>query len=328
MAEWSGFFDAHRVGDSWDRTYLAEDFARFLSPLIGNGVFAGRSNELQVFQGVPASMSVVLSSGQAWIEGYGYLNDSDLVIPIDPADGALDRIDRIVVQWSAIDRQIRAVWKKGTPAVNPVAPTLQWDADYKELNLAILEITAGLSAITQDKIKDTRADSSVCGWVTGLIDQVDTSTLFAQWDAAYEKAFAETEDYLEAQKEAWEAFFQGLQEDTVFPIPSVAGIGKVPVVNPTGDGYVLKEDHLILSISLSARAWLGDSAPYTQTIAVEGILASDRPHYGVVYSENAIAEKEAFTMVDDLDTTEGNLTFTCFEEKPGVDLTIQLEVNR
>lgn len=328
MAEWSGFFDAHRVGDSWDRTYLAEDFARFFSPLIGNGIFAGRSNELQVFQGVPASMSIVLSSGQAWIEGYRYLNDSDLVIPIDPADGALNRIDRIVVQWSAIDRQIRAVWKKGTPAVNPVAPTLQWDADYKELNLCILNITAGLSAITQDKIKDTRADSSICGWVTGLIDQVDTSTLFAQWDAAYEKAFAETEDYLEAQKAAWEAFFQGLQEDTVFPIPSVADIGKVPVVNPTGDGYVLKKDHLILSISLLAGDWLGDSAPYTQTVAVEDILASDRPHYGVVYSENATAEKEAFAMVDDLDTAEGSLTFTCFESKPEIDLIVQLEVNR
>ena len=331
MAEWSGFFDAHKVGESWDRVYLAEDFAKFFSPLIGNGVFAGRSNELQVFQSVPAGMSVTVSSGQSWIDGYGYLNDSDLTVSVDPADGVLGRIDRIVNQWSAVDRQIRTVWKKGTPAVNPVAPPLRWDADYKELNLCTLNITAGLSAIMQDKIKDTRADSSVCGWVTGLIDQVDTSTLFAQWDAAYEKAFAETKGYLEDQKAAWEAFFQGLQEDTVFPIPSVAGIGKVPVVNPTGDGYVLKKDHSILSISLSAGAWLGDSAPYTQTIRVEGILETDTPHYGVAYSidtTTALAQKEAFAMVDDLDTADGSVKFTCFEEKPEVDLTVQLEVNR
>lgn len=183
MAEWSGFFDAHKVGDSWDRTYLAEDFAKFLAPLIGNGIFAGRSNELQVFQVVPAGMSVVLSSGQSWIEGYGYINDSDLSIPVDPADGALGRIDRIVNQWSSVDRRIRTVWKKGTPAVNPVAPTLRWDADYKELNLCTLDISAGLSAITQDKIHDTRMDSSVCGWVTSLIEQVDTSTLYVQWEA-------------------------------------------------------------------------------------------------------------------------------------------------
>ena len=184
MAEWSGFFDAHKVGDSWDRTYLAEDFAKFFAPLIGNGIFAGRSNELQVFQAVPAGMSVVLSSGQSWIEGYGYINDSDLLIPVDPADGALGRIDRIVNQWSSVDRRIRTVWKKGTPAVNPVAPTLRWDADYKELNIATLDISAGLSSITQDKILDTRMDSSVCGWVTGLIEQADTETLYIQWEAA------------------------------------------------------------------------------------------------------------------------------------------------
>lgn len=183
MAEWSGFFDAHKVGESWDRTYLAEDFAKFFSSLIGNGVFAGRSKELQVFQSVPADMSITLSPGQSWVEGYGYINDSDLRIPIDPADGALGRIDRIVNQWSAVDRQIRTVWKKGTPAVNPVAPLLRWDADYKELNLATLNIHAGLSAITQDKITDTRMDSSVCGWVTGLIEQVDTSTLYIQWES-------------------------------------------------------------------------------------------------------------------------------------------------
>lgn len=183
MAEWSGFFDAHKVGDSWDRTYLAEDFAKFFAPLIGNGIFAGRSNELQVFQSVPAGMSVVLSSGQSWIEGYGYINDSDLSIPVDPADGALGRIDRIVNQWSSVDRRIRTVWKKGTPAVNPVAPILRWDADYKELNICTIDVSAGLSAITQDKIHDTRMDSSVCGWVTSLIEQVDTSTLYIQWEA-------------------------------------------------------------------------------------------------------------------------------------------------
>ena len=32
--------------------------------------------------------------------------------------------------------------------------------------------------------------------------------------------------------------------------------------------------------------------------------------------------------VDDLDSAAGSVTFTCFEDKPGIDLTIQLEVNR
>ena len=84
------------------------------------------------------------------------------------------------------------------------------------------------------------------------------------------------------------------------------------------------------TLTLSANGW-SSSTPYTQTVAVEGILGTDTPHYSVVYSadtETALAQKEAFAMVDDLDTTDGSVKFTCFEEKPEVDLTIQLEVNR
>ena len=33
-------------------------------------------------------------------------------------------------------------------------------------------------------------------------------------------------------------------------------------------------------------------------------------------------------MVDDLDTADGSVTFTCFEDKPGVNIPIQMEVNR
>ena len=82
---------------------------------------------------------------------------------------------------------------------------------------------------------------------------------------------------------------------------------------------------------LTASGWVGDTTPFKQTIDIEGILGTDRPHYGPVYSENtetALAEREAFAMVDDLDTADGSVTFTCFEDKPEVNLTIQMEVHR
>ncbi len=90
---------------------------------------------------------------------------------------------------------------------------------------------------------------------------------------------------------------------------------------------------LNFEVTLSKESWAtttGD-APYTQSIDLADILSTDKPHYSVVYSDNvetAKAEKEAFALVDDLDTDAGRLTFTAFDERPEVDLTIQMEVNR
>lgn len=84
-------------------------------------------------------------------------------------------------------------------------------------------------------------------------------------------------------------------------------------------------------ITLTAAGWTGDKAPYTQTVDVEGITKNDEPHYGPVYDANMDirqAQKDAFNEVTDLDTADGKVTFSCDEDKPLVDLQIQLEVNR
>ena len=85
------------------------------------------------------------------------------------------------------------------------------------------------------------------------------------------------------------------------------------------------------TVALTAANWVGDTAPYVQTIEREGILESDRPHVTPVYSEElekALAEKEAWAMVSDGETGEGTIIFTCFEDKPEVDIAVQIEVNR
>ena len=100
--------------------------------------------------------------------------------------------------------------------------------------------------------------------------------------------------------------------------------------NPATKKYVdeaVAKSHMEAVVALPASGW-SEAAPYVQTVTVSGILASDRPHYGVVYSDNREAEKEAFSALDDLDTADGSVTFTCYEEKPSANLTIQMEVNR
>lgn len=94
-------------------------------------------------------------------------------------------------------------------------------------------------------------------------------------------------------------------------------------------GYV-DSKHFFREVTLTVAGWSAD-APYKQTVTAQGITEEDRPIYGVVLSANtatATAEKEAFAMVDDLDTGAGVVTFTCLEEKPEVPLTVQMEVNR
>jgi hypothetical protein len=85
------------------------------------------------------------------------------------------------------------------------------------------------------------------------------------------------------------------------------------------------------TVALPVSGWAGVEAPYVQEVAVDGILATDRPRFGVVYSDaqaTRVAEKAAFALVDDLDTAEGLVTFTAFGDKPAADLTIQMEVVR
>lgn len=88
--------------------------------------------------------------------------------------------------------------------------------------------------------------------------------------------------------------------------------------------------HLPLTATITTE-WTGDTAPFTQTVAVEGILKEDWPHVMPVYSEvleTALAEKEAWACVSDAKTVDGSIVFICFEDKPTTAITIQIEVNR
>jgi len=197
MAEKSGFFDAHIVGEEYDRVYLAEDFAKYFSSFITNGIFGGKSNELMVRQASPANMTVSVSSGHAWINGYKYENTNDLSLAIDIADGVLNRIDAIVLRWGKAERKIWATVKKGTPAANPVAPTLQRDSEYYELKLSEVLVVAGTINIVQSSIIDTRLLTDVCGYVVGAVQQFDTTYFGAQLNAYVNEYAAEYKKWLD-----------------------------------------------------------------------------------------------------------------------------------
>ena len=181
--EKSSFFNSV----SHDRTYKAEDWAEYFASFIGNGVFPVPSTELQVVAG--SGMNVTVRAGKAWINGYFYQNTGDLTVQLATADGQLNRIDRIVVQWNLTNRTITAKVKSSGFSASPSAPAVQRDADIFELVLADVFVAAGVTAITQSRITDQRLNTSLCGVVAAVVDQIDTAAFNAQlqaWFAEYE----------------------------------------------------------------------------------------------------------------------------------------------
>lgn len=175
-----GFFDAELVGEEYDRSYLAEQFAAYFASFIGNGVFGGKSDELQIVAMENPSMQVTALSGQGWINGYWYENTNEHYMPIEVADGVLDRIDSIVLRLMFAERDMKLFVKKGTPSNSPVAPAVTRNADYYELQLATIRVRAGALNIKQADITDTRLNSSVCGFVVAVVNKFDTSAFSAQ----------------------------------------------------------------------------------------------------------------------------------------------------
>lgn len=192
----SGFFNSV----NGDRRYDARWFAEYFASFIGNGVFPNPSTNLQVVEGT--GMQTIVKIGKGWINGYYVVNDSDYILQHDIADGVLKRIDRILMRLNYPTREIEIVIKKGDYSSNPVAPTLQRDADAYELALADVLINNGATQITQVNITDQRLNTSLCGIVHGTVNQVDTTTLFNQYQS-----------WINQQKTAYEVEFESWSED-------------------------------------------------------------------------------------------------------------------
>ncbi|MCT4543481.1 MAG: hypothetical protein N4A63_08065 [Vallitalea sp.] len=186
-----------------DRKYKAQDFAQYFSSFVGNGVFPNPSTNLQVVSN--DDMTVTLKSGKAWINGYFYTNTDNLILTIENADGASNRVDRVVLRLDFLNREVKVAVKKGTFG-SAKAPTLQRDADIYELGLATIQVNRGAIKITQGDTTDTRLDTNVCGVVQGLINQVDTTTIFNQYKQWFEDKQEEYKDDIASWKIEKDAF--------------------------------------------------------------------------------------------------------------------------
>ena len=198
-----------------DRVYKAEDWAWYFATFITNGIFPDPSNGLQVLAN--GAMTVAVQAGYGFINGYAFRNTDAYLITISNADGSLDRIDRVVLRWDLAGRDLYIAVLEGTASKSPEAPALTRTADIYELALADIEVTKGLTTITQANITDQRFNSSLCGICAGVIKQIDASTLTIQFNQFfaeykeqiledYEQYTSDIEQYEKDHKEAIEAW--------------------------------------------------------------------------------------------------------------------------
>lgn len=207
--ETSGFFNAEILADgTYDRIYMAEQFAKYFSRFIGNGVFITPASQLKVTP-KQGEMGIRISIGDAYINGFWYQNDSIVYKNLEPATGTQSRIDRVVLRWDSSTRSIYADVLTGVPSALPESPHLTRTADIYELALADIAIGKAATEVKEENITDLRNNSSLCGYVKGVVDQIDTTDLFSQFTASFNSWFAD----LKAKGDArYDDFDKALQQ--------------------------------------------------------------------------------------------------------------------
>ena len=249
MAITYGFFNSV----NGDRKYNAKNIGRYLHGIVSSGVYADTSSSLQVLAG--DGLRVQVQPGRAMLDYHYMENDAPLTLTLSTG-GTQDRYDAIVAVLDVTNRLCKIEVKQGTPAASPTVPTVQRSDTTKEYMLAYVRVAKYAAAITQENITDTRPDNSVCGWVHGLIEQVDTSTLHKQYEDAYSRKMKDLDDYVTEKKEDIDARLEALDKSinnagsVGVPVPSISNKGQVPTVNSYGTGYELK-DHPIKVVSVS-----------------------------------------------------------------------------
>jgi hypothetical protein len=188
--------------DVYDRTYTDEDFADYFKNFISNGVFPNPSTNLKVLS-QSNNLNLTVKNGAGFINGRGYQLKKDKIIKINDADKNYNRKDIIFLQSDPIiSREIKILYKVGTPASNPIKPSLIRNSDIWELELCEILVKSNITTIMPIDITDSRLNSNLCGFVVGLIQQIDTTNIFNSYQNLINQAQNNIIDF-ENEYKAW-----------------------------------------------------------------------------------------------------------------------------
>uniref|UniRef100_A0AAU8B0H2 Receptor-binding protein n=1 Tax=Dulem virus 36 TaxID=3145754 RepID=A0AAU8B0H2_9CAUD len=184
MEERSMFFDSVQTGaSSYDRIYNSDDFSDFFASFIGNGVILNSAPQpLQTV--VKSGMVVTVKAGKAMINGHMYELKEDTDITLTQNTTSSVRRTMILLELNGQTRDITLQTKNFSGSLIPSRTETLY-----QLFLANIRMPVNATSVSAADISDRRAVASECGWVTGFIEQFDSTDLFAEFEGAFNDWF-------------------------------------------------------------------------------------------------------------------------------------------
>lgn len=184
-----------------DRLYNADQMSGIFDGLITQGVYMSIGKRLAVEPN--DGMTIQINTGRGWFNSRWVCNTSPYLLELEASDVLLNRWAAVCVRGDNTDgvRNTVPYVKYGEFATEPTKPTMERTERIKEYCLAYVYIAAGKTKITAADIEDTRANTDLCGWVTGLIKQIDADTLFQQFEALFNEWFEGLKDNINEDTE-------------------------------------------------------------------------------------------------------------------------------
>lgn len=178
----SGFFNSV----AGDRKYDAAAIASVFDGIITDGVFVNYGGHLLVTQDTGLNMNVSVASGRAWFNHTWTYNNGLLFLTLDASEAVLNRIDAVILEVDSSDNVRNNSIKilKGTPASNPVNPTLTNTTTKHQYALAYIRVNAGVTGIASNVITNNIGTLST-PFSTGLLESLSIDDLYTLWESQH-----------------------------------------------------------------------------------------------------------------------------------------------
>ena len=257
-----------------DRLYDAESFEEWLKPFFKSGVFI---NTMAV--AATGTMTVKVAAGSAFLDGKLRTFDTETSLTVPTASSTYPRIDSIVVERNDTDRSILLKVVQGKySGTSPAAADPVRTGGVYQLVLAHIAISAGATKITASDITDTRALSSICGYVSNAIESPD----FGSWYTHNEDQFTEWFDKMKGQL-------------------STDAAGKLQTeIDALGD-MILTFSGKTLDLTKAVSDSTYSDYPYKVTLALSGVTAA--------YVPEVFLKTQTDVISDICETGAGVITF-------------------